>query len=269
MIWINGSRQQKASVTNRGFLFGDGVFTTVKVVNGQLQLERLHQQRLVRDAKRLQLILPDLDALFLKLNKELESKTGVLRITLERGHTDRGYSFNNQTVANWTAWFVDKLFLPSKSEYKLRWCDTQLATNHPLAGVKHLNRLEQVLARNEWCDDSVDDGLLTDSSGAVLESTCANLFCIINQSIYTPSMHSNGVNGVMKQFVIQQLNQIGVDVIEKTLSKSMVETADEIFLTNAIIGLQPVYQLANIYFSQILGNQYKKRIEQNIMLSNR
>jgi 4-amino-4-deoxychorismate lyase len=269
MIWINGTPQHKASVTHRGFLFGDGVFTTIKVVNGHLQLENLHYQRLDRDAKQITLILPKLDRVFRQMNQELVGKTGVLRISLERGQTERGYSYRNQGVANWTAWFVEKEFSCSKSQFKLRWCDTKLSTNHPLAGVKHLNRLEQVLARNEWCDDSVDDGLLTDGSGAVLESTCANIFCIINQTLITPPLDSNGVQGVMKQFVIQQLNKTGVDIIEKPLSKSMVEAADEIFLTNAIIGVQPVSQLENTNFCQILGNQYKKRIEENIMLSNR
>jgi 4-amino-4-deoxychorismate lyase len=269
MIWINGTCQEKASVTNRGFLFGDGVFTTIKVVNGLLQLEHLHKQRLKRDGLCLQLILPNLESIFQQLNRELVGKTGVLRVTLERGITSRGYSFQNQVVANWSAWFVEKTIQNNKSTFKIRWCETRLSTNHPLAGVKHLNRLEQVLARNEWSDDSFDDGLVADNSGAVLESTCANLFCVMGQELVTPPLNSNGVTGVMRQFVIQQLGLIGVNIIEKPLSVSMVEAADEIFLTNAIIGIQPVSQLENINFYQIQGNQYKKHIEENIMLSNR
>jgi 4-amino-4-deoxychorismate lyase len=121
-----------------------------------------------------------------------------------------------------------------------RICETPLGCNPRLAGIKHLNRLEQVLARSEWEDPAIQEGIMLDSDGHIIEGTMSNLFLISNNMLYTPDLSRCGVTGVMREVVIELANSLGISVKSITMHRSMLEEGDELFLTNSLIGIWPV-----------------------------
>jgi 4-amino-4-deoxychorismate lyase len=123
---------------------------------------------------------------------------------------------------------------------EIRVCDTSLGCNPRLAGIKHLNRLEQVLARSEWDDEAIVDGVMLDGDGHLIDCTMSNLFLMIEGVLYTPDLSSCGVEGVMRSAVIETAHQHNIPVDIAPLKQTMLEQAQEIFITNALIGIWPV-----------------------------
>lgn len=126
-----------------------------------------------------------------------------------------------------------------------RICLTRLGQNTALAGIKHLNRLEQVLARREWGDPDIREGLLLDAEGNVVEGTMSNLFAIQGSTLVTPDLTRCGVAGIMRTVVLEQAAGLGLGVSVQPLPLAEVEQADELFLTNSLIGVWPVIGLGN------------------------
>jgi len=123
-----------------------------------------------------------------------------------------------------------------------RFCETRLGLNPLLAGLKHNNRLEQVLARSEW-QDEVQEGLMLNLHDEVIEGTMSNLFIVKNQQIMTAQITQSGVNGIMRQIIIEQFKKLRNAVKETTLSIEDVLQADELFVTNSVIGVWPISRL--------------------------
>jgi len=262
MIFIDNEQQKLTSATSRGFLYGDGIFTTIKVDCGKFCLEALHIQRLIVDAKKLSLTLPNLELLFADAKRQIGTRTGVLRFTICRGIGVRGYRYDESTAVDIFAWFNEHEFVQSSKRLKLRWCDTKLSSFHPLAGVKHLNRIEQVMARNEWHNNEYDDGLLCDSQGNVLETTCANIFVIKDDKLMTPLLNSNGVLGVTRQHIINCLSESDSPVIECKLTRPDILSSSEIFITNAIQGIVSVESLGKVSYDCVQTKQVIEQVEQ-------
>jgi len=124
----------------------------------------------------------------------------------------------------------------------VRWCETRLARQPRLAGIKHLNRLEQVLARAEWRDEFAE-GLMCDTEGQVIEGTMSNLFLVQKGTLVTPDLSQSGVAGVMRAEVLEQADRLGIPHVLQPVSVGMVEQAEELFLTNSLIGIWPVARL--------------------------
>ena len=122
-------------------------------------------------------------------------------------------------------------------------CHTPVSSNRSLAGLKHLNRLEQVLARLEWSDTSVAEGLMLDDRGCVVEGTCTNVFLVTDTEVVTPSLSLGGVAGVMRRVVLDSARNIGKTVTERDVFRDELEQVEELFLTNSIIGIWPVTRL--------------------------
>jgi 4-amino-4-deoxychorismate lyase len=126
---------------------------------------------------------------------------------------------------------------------EVRWCATRLAIQPALAGCKHLNRLEQVLARAEWTDPRVVEGLMLDTEGTVVSGTQSNLFVVRDGELLTAGIDRCGVSGVVRGAVLDAAHREGFSVRECRLAPADLATADEIFLTSAIIGIWPVVAL--------------------------
>jgi 4-amino-4-deoxychorismate lyase len=125
----------------------------------------------------------------------------------------------------------------------VRYCATPISANPVLAGIKHLNRLEQVLARAEWQDPEIAEGLMTDADGRVVEGTMSNLFVVSAEGLSTPPVDRSGVAGVMRGLVLDLAVQLGLPVRVCEIRRSDLQRADVLFLTNSLIGLWPVRQL--------------------------
>jgi 4-amino-4-deoxychorismate lyase len=124
--------------------------------------------------------------------------------------------------------------------FKVRVCDLTLSSNPALAGLKHLNRLENILARAEWKNEFAE-GLLLDQTGHLIEATMSNIFLVKNRQLITPDLRGAGVAGVMRSAIMNRFAAaLSLSVVTQNLTLDDLKTADEIFLCNSLIGIWPV-----------------------------
>jgi len=228
----------------RAIAYGDGFFETVLVIDGSAALWTLHLARLAETAKRLN-IHCDIAAVerdFVACVKQ--HNNAVIKIIIARAGGHRGY--RAQTATNSTL-SIKAYPIPQFSQQRLTQgirlhvCHQRLSHNPALAGIKHLNRLEQVVAANERNEQLADEGLLLDETGSVIEGVSSNVFVLREKTLLTPSLHHCGVAGVMRAAVMQQLaNQIHLAVEERRLTLNDCLAADGMFICNSVIGIVPV-----------------------------
>jgi 4-amino-4-deoxychorismate lyase len=232
----------RLDAADRATMYGDGLFETLRVVGGAVPLWPRHAERLRASAGRLGLPVPDIDAMLAEVRRLAEGlDDAIARITYTAGTGERGYA-RPRVVAPTIVIGVGALSLAGamyRDGMALRLCDTRLGDQPLLAGMKHLNRLEQVLARSEWQDSRWQEGLMADQQGRVICATAANLFAVRSGRLLTPPVDRCGVAGVARAEV---LASGGVD-IEPLTVPALVE-ADEVFLTSAVRGILPVRAFA-------------------------
>lgn len=256
---INGSFDQTISVFDRGFSYGDGVFRTMKIRNGLPVSWPFHYQKLVADCAVIGIVCPSAELLMGDLQKLFEKElfseglTQVAKIIITRGEGERGYAPPTITVPTRV---VIKSGLPhyAESNYEkgvqLHVCDLKLAAQPKLAGIKHLNRLENVLARMEWRDDAIFDGLLLDQSGNVIECTMSNVFARFGSELLTPDLSLCGVSGITRQRILGLGGVLGLNAGVKSLTLAQVLQADEIIICNSLFGAFQVTQINNKIWPQ-------------------
>ena len=250
---INGLESDHISVLDRGFQYGDGLFETILISSGRPQYWLEHMERLMDGCRRLDIPLPDPSV----LQSEAESLygdmgEGVLKITISRGVGGRGYAAD--ALAKSTR--VLAMFPASQypEEYWLegvavKVCDTRLGLNPALAGIKHLNRLEQVMARAEWNSAEIHEGLMLDINNNVIEGTMSNVFSIKDGELFTPELSLCGVKGIMREQIIVAARQASIAVHEAQMSLDDFYQSEECFLSNSLFGIWPVRQLADHEFT--------------------
>jgi len=254
MMLINGIVTDQLPASDRGLQYGDGLFETIAVIDGQPQLWAAHMARLTRGCKALQLPQPD-SALLLKEAQQLcgESMSAVLKVIVTRGCGGRGYRFPDQVDATRILSIHPWPDYPS-SHYQqgiaMTVCNTRLGSNPLLAGIKHLNRLEQVLARNEWQENNIDEGVMLGADNNVIEGTMSNLFMIEGDTLITPDLSKCGIKGVMRETVLALAAQLGITTGIEAVSLARLKVASGCFMTNSIIGLWPVRTLDDITYQQ-------------------
>lgn len=243
-VLVDGVADASVAALDRGLLYGDGLFETVLFVDGHAPLWARHMTRLTDGCARLALPMPDPALLAAEAARVIEARgRSVLRITLTRGIGARGYAPSAPTqptriVAAFAAPYVAAHW--SAGGIRVRFCDMRLALQPRLAGIKHLNRLEQVLARAEWNDPAIAEGLMLDTEGRVIAATAANLFAVTDGRLRTPRLDRCGVAGVARAEVMAR-----VPTAETDLDRAALERASEIFLTSAVRGVLPVTMLAD------------------------
>jgi len=244
---INGLPGELVNANDRGLLYGDGVFRTMLVRNGLIPHWHQHYNKLQHDCSALALDCPPIKNLADELSLLTHSHPeGVAKIIITRGTGTRGYAPSVQYQAtrilsispfpNYPASF-------SSSGVKVHICNTRLGLQPRLAGVKHLNRLENVLAAAEWSDAHFSEGLLLDETGHVIEATRSNLFMVKNNSLFTPDLSRCGVAGLQRDRVIDMARRHGMKCKITTLQLENLLDADEVFLVNNVIGLWPVREM--------------------------
>jgi 4-amino-4-deoxychorismate lyase len=231
---------------DRGFQYGDGLFETALIVDCRVRFLDDHLQRLADGCERLGIATPDRSLLVTDIERVVANvRRGVLKIVVTRGVASRGYrpaqGVNpTRVVAVYPA--------PEEAPRRmlmLRWCETRLARNARLAGIKHLNRLEQVLAQAEWQDADFDEGLMLDTEGELVSATAANVFVVRDGALVTSDLRFSGVRGVLRGQVLGAARQLGIAVSEEPLWPYHVECASEVFLTNSVRGIRSVGALGD------------------------
>lgn len=236
---------------DRGLAYGDGVFETMAVRDAAVERLELHLERLRRGAKRLRLPLPERAALAHELNAACASvRRGALKLILTRGSGPRGYAppRHPEPMIVLSASHRDAPFPRAIAVVTL---GQRLSENESLAGIKHLCRLEQVLGQLELGDCDADEGLMLSTSGNAIGGTSRNLFALIGRRLVTPALRSSGIRGVMRQAVMEQCAALGLEVEEAELRPTALEKADELFMTNALVGIQSI--------SRLDGRSYESR----------
>lgn len=239
---VNGVLSNLISIRDRGMLYGDGVFRTLCVINGRAEHWPLHYQKLQHDCKALGINCPDFACLSAELSCLLDDHTSaVCKIIVTRGLATRGYAPAPDAVPT-HIWDIFPLPEYPKSwlnhGVSLRLCELRLSIQPRLAGIKHLNRLENVLAAAE-CND-VAEGLLLDANGWVIEGTRSNVFLVSAGRLITPDLSRCGVAGVQRDRVIAYARKIGMSVEVRDVALAELRAADELFLTNSVFGLWSV-----------------------------
>ncbi|MFD0738637.1 aminodeoxychorismate lyase [Lysobacter koreensis] len=226
---------------DRGFAYGDGVFETMRAHAGRVPWWDTHWARLVRGAQRLRLVLPDAAQVRAEAGLLLaDGGDAVLKLVVSRGAGERGYAPAPDPIPTWVLSRHPPPPPCRADGLALRWCETRLSIQPALAGIKHCNRLEQVLARAECDAAGVDEGLMRSTDGDVVCATAANLFVLKAGRWATPAVERCGVEGVCRAWALDQLGatQMQLDVTD-------VEAADALFLCNAVRGILPVTRLAD------------------------
>ncbi|WP_031431490.1 aminodeoxychorismate lyase [Methylomicrobium agile] len=251
MLLVNGERRKTLPVSDRGLQYGDGLFETIEIENSRPVFFDLHLRRLEAGCLRLGLPFPSPGLLAEEartLCRESPAQA-VLKIIVTAGSGGRGYR-RPETIET-----TRILSLHPYPEYpaafgtegiRARLCATRLGINPALAGLKHLNRLEQVLARAEWSDSAIQEGLMLDSGGHLIEGTMTNLFYARNGALYTASLEWCGIAGIIRELIMRLAARHRLAVIELSYTPERLASADEAFVCNSIIGIWPVRQFEQI-----------------------
>ncbi len=237
---INGKQISQVSVKNRGFSYGDGLFTTGKILNGSVEMLSLHINRLSVGCNKLKIDQPNMIALSDELQNIARSFVkAVIKVVITAGEGGRGYSrigCNSPTVIISVSTFPEHYDEWQLKGINLGISTLQLGINPMLSGLKHLNRLEQVLIRQELDNRIEDDVLVTNINGHIIETSCANLFWLIDGQFYTPNINHSGVAGLVRDNVLANMPNVTLGDFVLT----DIEQAQAMFICNSVMGIVPV-----------------------------
>ena len=264
---INGNNEP-LSPLDRGFAYGDGVFRTLPIYHGKPDCWDLHYSKLASDCNALNITCPEESLLLNDINQlfgsygMLVEPQAVAKIIVTRGLSGRGYAVPQYATPNR---IVIKSTFPHYDDanitdgISLHLCETRLGLQTKLAGVKHLNRLENILARMEWQDKKLVDGLMLDTNGCVIECTSSNIFARYGAQLITPDLTECGVAGVTRQRIIKYAPSLGLLPKLQKLSLFELLQADEVIICNSLFGAWQVVELNNkAWTTQNLAEDLRK-----------
>ena len=243
---VDGEISAYVPSNDRGLLYGDGVFETIAVLRGMPRFWQLHMDRLAIGCDKLGLQAVPQSVLLREVQTVSAGEAAcVVKIIITRGSSGRGYTTEPgapaRRIVSAHPWPQD-IARQAQFGMRARICDLRLGTQPALAGIKHLNRLEQVLARSEWSDPSVEEGILLDTEDNVVSGISGNLFLIYNERLFTPRMDRNGVRGVTRAAILQAF---GPRCEQRRIHLDMLAEAHEVFVCNAIRGVRPILRIGH------------------------
>jgi 4-amino-4-deoxychorismate lyase len=242
---INGEIASHLPADDRGLAYGDGLFETLAVVGGKPRLWQQHMDRLVRGCERLGLAPPPQEILLREARTVAAgSPRCIVKIILTRGSGGRGYAPPSAPVPRRIVSAHDwpeGLEADRQQGVDAVICDTRLAVQPLLRGIKHLNRLEQVLAAAELSSQPGRHGIVRNTEGFVICGVAANLFLVLDGQLLTPRMDRSGVHGVLRDLLLREFSARGE---RRRVTLDLLAEATELFFCSAIRGIVPVVSLA-------------------------
>jgi 4-amino-4-deoxychorismate lyase len=252
-ILINGQPQNSLSAADRAVQYGDGIFTTIKVAEGKPEYWPLHYQRLVKGLQTLGINFDSWKEVQAAVDiMAREATSAVLKLLISRGLGGRGYQ---APKTQHPIWILSLHPMPAHYQQwqeqgiELGLSEIQLARQPQLAGIKHLNRLEQVLVKLHAPESGPEDMLVCDTQGMMVECSAANLFWQNNGLWYTPDLHYAGVAGVMRQRILEHFAGRGNSVIQVQAPPSVLAQAQAVFICNSLMGIVPVKRFGQTEFA--------------------
>ena len=247
MNLVNGVESDAVGIRDRGLMYGDGVFRTFPVRDGKPVLWRRQYAKLAHDCGALHIACPPAAQFEQDLARVGATQPHcVVKIIVTRGESARGYAMAADAEATR---ILSSSPLPQYPQtyfeqgIRVHLCRLRVALQPALAGIKHLNRLENVLARTEWQDPAIAEGLMCDAEDAVIGGTMSNLFLVRDGKLSTPEVTRCGVAGVMRELVSELAQSHGIAIDTAVLGIDDLFAAEEVFLVNSVIGLWPVAAL--------------------------
>ncbi|MCK8045535.1 aminodeoxychorismate lyase [Shewanella sp. 1CM18E] len=273
-VWVNGQPDTNVNPLDRGLAYGDGLFATMRVNQGQIQFLTAHLERLIQGAFRLGFNwLPSAELKQQLTHLAQANPDSCIKLLLTRGAGGRGYGID--LVRHNLAFTGDEVVIASSkaglpivneivsvhalpAQYatwqqegiSLALSDIKLGRQSKLAGIKHCNRLEQVLIKSAAVPKHAQDWLVIDSDDNIIESSMANIFFVVEQVIMTPRISFAGVAGMMREQVLYQLLEMGYKVEICDFHYSMLAKAQHAFITNSLFGLIDVVAIDDKQFSR-------------------
>jgi 4-amino-4-deoxychorismate lyase len=247
--WVDGVEGAEVPADDRGLQYGDGLFETILVRNRVARFLDAHLARLQRGLARL--AIPDVDGLLTDIMRAIDRAPplAILKLIVTRGSaTRRGYAPSGARARRIVSlWATAPLPSPDQG-VALGVAQLRLPEPSPFAGLKHLNRLENVMAAAETAAAAVFDSLLLSSAGHVVSGTACNVFLVRSGALLTPPVDRVGVAGVMRAIVLREAPRLGIEVREQCFTMDEVMAADGMFVTNARIGVVPVQRVREHVF---------------------
>jgi 4-amino-4-deoxychorismate lyase len=258
IVLINGAKQSKISIFNRNIQFGDGLFETCVIENKKILFWVNHFARLNKGCEQLKISRVDESVWLSDVKKALSLCSYdrcVVKLILSRGESLRGYGFKDD-IKPVRAVIVSELQkVTFNKSFCLEYCQSGYDSNPKLAGIKHCNRLEQVLARAGL---KSDEGIMLDENHNVISVTQGNIYAIHDNTLITPKLDKCGVEGTRRAVILDLAKLLGIKVKVDTLSIKELGQADEVFISNSIIGIQFISQIGDIGFG---NNSITKKIK--------
>jgi 4-amino-4-deoxychorismate lyase len=240
VILVDGQANESIHALDRGLAYGDGVFRTMRARAGVLQLWPEHYRKLRADCARIGIECPGERELLDDIERLLGVEGDcIVKLIVTRGQGGRGYAVPQRAFPTRIAASFPSPPPPADCDQRgvrVRWCATRLADQPALAGVKHLNRLENVLARSEWTDAAIAEGLMCDAQGDVIEGTTSNLFVLERGRLVTPPLQRCGVEGVQRARLIALAPRLCAGCEVTSITPPRLLAADQVYLTNSVIG---------------------------------
>lgn len=249
--WVDGIESGTLPVDDRGLQYGDGLFETILVRARTARFLDAHLARLTRGLARLGIKFADADALLHEIARatSLAPALAVLKIIVTRGSGPRGYSPSGCVLPRRIVMLFDSPASPDPGAgVDLRIATIRAACQPTLAGLKHLNRLESVLAAMEPEHAAHFDSLLLGPAGQLVGGTMTNVFVVHEGRVSTPPASEGGVAGVMRSVVLRECEALGFPATERRLTLTDLGAADEVFVTNARVGVVPARRVGEHAF---------------------
>jgi 4-amino-4-deoxychorismate lyase len=241
---VNGTDTERVNVADRGLQYGDGLFETLRMSAGCLEFADRHWRRLQTGCERLGIAFPGQTIIENDIIKLVEQQQdAVIKVIITRGQGGRGYRPTPDLQPTRIVSMHPVPLQPATEGVAVRLSQTRLSINPRLAGIKHLNRLEQVLARQEWSDPGVYESLMFDTAGRLVCGTMSNVFFRAGDRYLTPSVEQCGIAGVTRSVILDILESRNMPVQVDTIKIDDIEQVDEMFLCNSVFGIIPVREL--------------------------
>ena len=241
VVLINGEEQDKISIFSRNMQYGDGLFETCVAMDNQILFWPRHFSRLEIGREKLSINKIDEGVWLSDIKKAFAlslKKNCIVKLILSRGNTLRGYGYKDD-IEPVRIVIISEMH-PSliNKEFSLEYSISGYHSNPKLAGIKHCNRLEQILARSNL---SSNEAIMLDEKENVISVTQGNIYFIFGNKLLTPKLDRCGVVGSRRALILELARSLKMDALESNISINQVQQVDEVFISNSVIGIQPVH----------------------------
>ncbi len=259
---INGQEQSNISIFNRNFQYGDGLFETCVVKNNQILFWEKHLSRLDIGCRKLKIKNIEEEIWLKDIKKALSltsKKNCVLKLILSRGNSQRGYSYPDDILPVRVVIVSEMKNVQAKESFSLEYASSGYHSNPNLAGIKHCNRIEQILARSSL---KRDEAIMLDENQNIISVTQGNIYFIFGQSLVTPKLDRCGVIGSRRSLILELAELIELNVEQGNVSMNDAKKADEAFISNSIMGIKSVNSIEDFQLrKRSLTEQIKTAFE--------